>query len=235
MRSLANVLAVIFLAAAWKDLRAQSNPAVKPDSPTTVPVSPPALAGTWDATIRSYGGIGSTVLLSDDAVFTLVLGAMVEMKYKVDGDRLTFYSEQGGRNSSETQTLKFVGDTATISSGRCSVKLIPLETPVTQGTLVGRWRFMHMTGVPAYEEFSADGLSRLRVPIQVRKGTYKVTGNTIAFHVITPRQEDWTAQFTIDADVLTLTGPTGTNRYIRSQPLIPMAVQQPAPPIRLLC
>jgi len=215
---------------------AQVTPPVPQPIPATVsPVSSPVLVGTWDAITRSYGGIGSTILFSEDSLFALVLGAMVEMKYKVNGEEITFSSEEHGQKFSETQKLTFIGDTAVISVKKCSIKLIPLEKGTVAGSTVGKWRLMHMTGVPAYEEYSPDGVTRLRVPMQVQKGKYSVRGDTIAFHTITPRSEDWSAQFRLTSDTLTVSNAIGQHRYLRAHPLIPLDVQQPAPPAGMLC
>jgi hypothetical protein len=236
MRSLAYGVGVTVLTAACGSAGTQGTPPVSQPVPETTSPGPlPELVGTWDAITRSYGGIGSTALFAGDSVFTLVLGAMVDLKYRVNGNKFTFFSEERGKNFSETQTLTFVGDTAILSSKGCRIKLIPLETGTTEGSLVGKWRFTHMTGVPAYEEFSADGLGRLRVPMQVQKGSYRVTGNTIDFHTITPRPEDWSARFSLKSDTLTISNATGEHRYLRTRPLIPMDVQQPAPPARMVC
>ena len=93
---------------------------------------------------------------------------------------------------------------------------------------------MHMTGVPAYEEYTADGLARLRVPIQVLKGKFSIKGNTMAFHTLSPRQEDWSAPFSLKGDTLTLS-IGGEQKYLRARQLIPLDVQQPAPPAGLVC
>jgi len=215
---------------------AQSIPPVPQPIPVTVSPAPhTGLVGTWEATIRSYGGIGSTVLFAADSVFTLVLGAMVDVKYKVNGSEFTFFGEDRGKRSSETQKLKFVGDTAVLSANGCSMKLTPLETGTVAGSLVGKWRLMHMTGVPAFEEFTPDGEARLRVPIQVQKGMYSVRGDTIAFHTYSPRREDWSARFRLTGDTLTVSIGGERQQYLRARPLIPFDVQQPAPPAGMVC
>ena len=237
MRLLARRTAVAVVAAACGSaLSAQSAPPVSPPVAAVVAATPPSeLVGTWDAISRSYGGIGSSVLLAGDGAFALVFGAMVDVKYKVKGSDFTFFGDDRGKEFSETQRLKFVGDTAVLSAHGCSMKLIPLETGTARGSLVGKWRMMHLTGVPAYEEFSPEGVARLRVPIQVQKGTYSVSGDSIAFHVITPRPEDWGAQIFLTGDTLTVLNNVGQQRYLRARQLIPLDVQQPLPPARMLC
>lgn len=237
MRLPAYGVAVAFLTTACTSVgTGQGTPPVSPPVALTASLAPATgLVGTWDAITRSYGGIGSTVLFADDSLFALVLGAMVETKYKVNGQEFTVFGEERGNRFSETQKLTFVNDTAVISAKGCSMKLTPFEKGIVPGSLVGKWRMIHLTGVPAYEEFSPDGVARLRVPIQVQKGKYSVRGDTIEFHTITPRSEDWSAQFRLTGDTLTVSNSAGQHGYLRARPLIPLDVQQPVPPIRMLC
>ncbi len=191
------------------------------------------LAGTWDAITRSYGGIGATTILSSDSTFTLVVGAMVDFKYKIDGKKITLFSNEAGRPS-DTQGLTFIGGSPVFSGNGCSRKLKRIDPANNDSGLVGRWQSMHMTGVPAYEEYTADGWARLRVPIQVLKGSFSIKGNTMAFHTLSPRQEDWSAPFTLKGDTLTFS-IGGEQKYLRARQLIPLDVQQPAPPAGLVC
>lgn len=186
-----------------------------------------AIAGTWDATVRSHGGIGSTVIFSTDSAFALVLGAMVDMTYKVVGDKFTFFSSEPGDQSSETQDLKFVSGQAVLSGHGCSRKLTRLDPQAGDSGLVGKWRSIHMTGVPAYEEYTADGITRLRVPIQVQRGVFHVTDSTINFQTLSPRREAWSAGFRLSGDTLTFSIGGEQKRYVRARPLIPLDVQQP--------
>jgi hypothetical protein len=237
MRSVVGLWSVVAILAIWSSLAiGQNTPAVP--QPIPAPASSDqhsALVGTWDAIQRSYGGIGSTVVFAGDSVFALVLGAMVEGNYKVKGDEFTIFGNDRGKEFSETQKLTFVGDTAILSIKKCQMKLIPFESGTGAGTLVGKWRMIHLTGVPAYEEFTADGSMRLRVPIQVQKGTYSVIGDSIAFHTLAPSSEDWGARFSVAGDTLTVSNNLGQHRYLRAPQLIPLDVQQPAPPTQLLC
>jgi hypothetical protein len=236
MRSLTIVVVVAVIASVSGSAAAQSTaPVLPPAAEKTPSAERTGLAGTWDAIARSSGGIGSTMLFSEDGSFALILGAMVEMKYRVSGNKLTFYGEESGRNFSDTQGVGFRGDTAILSGNGCRIRLIPLEPRPPQGSLIGQWRFTHMTGVQAYEDFSADGRGRLRVPLQVQKGSYSVGDNAIAFYALTPRPSDWTSQFTLQNDTLTISNDLGQHRYVRAAPLIPMAVEQPLPPKKLLC
>jgi hypothetical protein len=186
------------------------------------------LVGTWDAITRSAGGIGGTTLFRPDGTVALVIGAMVDAKYKVDGDKFTIYNDDPGMRFSENRILALAGDTAIFSAdGRVERKM--RIRPGGSG-VVGVWRFTHMTGVPAYEEYTDDGFVRLRVPMQVMKGTYSVTGNKIRFHILTPRRQDSEAEFLIRGDTLAIGVGADKQLYLRARPLIPYEVEQPVLP-----
>lgn len=234
MSSLVCVSAAICALAGWTSVStAQNSPSV-PAGGAAVTTSTPNLAGTWDAITRSYSGIGATTILSPDSTFSLVVGAMVDFKYKIDGKKIILFSNEPGRPP-DTQGLRFVDGSPVFSGNGCSRKLKRLDAASTDSGLIGKWQSMHMTGVPAYEEYTADGLARLRVPIQVLKGSFSIKGNTIAFHTLSPRQEEeWSAPFTLKGDTLTLS-IGGEQKYLRARQLIPLDVQQPAPPAGLVC
>ena len=196
------------------------------------PASAPAsgLAGTWDAITRSSGGIGGTTLFLPDGTVALVAGAMVDAKYKVEGDKFTIYSDDPGTKFSESRTLTVAGDPAIFSSDGQVERQVRLRPGKAASGLVGIWRFTHMTGVPAYEEYTEDGLVRLRVPMQVMKGTYSVTGNKIRFHILTPRRQNSEAEFVIRGDTLAIGVGADKQLYLRARPLIPYEVEQPVLP-----
>jgi len=199
------------------------------------PASPqPDILGTWDAIQRSYGGIGSTLLLSPDSTFALILGAMVDGKYSIDGENFTIVGDEPG-SKPDTQKLTYASGTAILSSHGCSHKLSRTDSVAGDSGLVGRWKFMHITGVPAWWEFTGDGKNRLRVPIQVQRGKFSITGNSIALHTLSPERADSKLDFILSGDSLTVSNEAGLHKLVRARTLIPFDVQQPARPKRMLC
>jgi hypothetical protein len=212
---------------------AQLTPA--PSKTDLVPSAATRLVGTWEAAKRSYGGISVTAIFSPEGVVSLVLGAMVDAKYNVEGDKFTLEAQDRGKSGREEQTLTFAGDTAVLSGHGCSMRLTRLESGASEKSLVGQWRLMHMTGVPAYEEFTPEGLVRLRVPMQVQKGLYSAEDKKLSLHILSPKAQDIEARFELEGDTLTLSNNGKHDRYVRARQLIPTDVQQPAPPSGMLC
>ena len=103
--------------------------------------------------------------------------------------------------------------------------------PGTQAdSIVGKWRYIHYTGVPGFNEYSADGRMRLRVPIRVVKGSYSIRGNTLTMRTSLAPNEDRKAPLTLRGDTLTINMDGHLETFLRAKPLIPYDVEQPAPP-----
>lgn len=231
MYSLARLSAASFLSlAACASTGTTAGPAaVPPVALSVTPQTPANLVGTWDAIARSDGGLGQTALFAPDNTVALVLGAMVDMKYKLEGDKLTVYNDGPRDRFSQTNSLTLNGDTAIVSSRGNSLKMVRLPTANPASGLVGAWRYMHYTGVPGYDEYAENGSMRLRVPIQVQRGLYSVAGNKISFLMLAPAREEWDAEFAISADTLTVQMRGQKHVYLRARPLIPYDVRQPKP------
>jgi hypothetical protein len=231
MRFLSYYLAATLLTAACSSaVIGQTNAPAVSSVAETASSQGTGLTGTWDAITRSQGGIGSTALFLPDSSVALVLGAMVDARYKVKGDTFTVYSDEPGKKFSESRTVMVAGDTAIFSSDGQVEKQVRLRTGKLASGLVGTWRFTHMTGIPAYEEYTEDGWVHLRVPMQVMKGSYSVTGDKIRFRILTPRRENSEAEFAIRGDTLSVGLGADKQLYLRARPLIPYEVQQPVLP-----
>jgi hypothetical protein len=70
---------------------------------------------------------------------------------------------------------------------------------------------MHYTGVPAFIEYSADGMMRLRVPLQTEAGTYVVSGDKLTLRAVTPAVGEKTVEYVVSGDKLTI-DPAGQAR-----------------------
>lgn len=178
------------------------------------------------------------------------MGAMVGGKYSLDGNQLTLYAVVPGAGAPDVQMLAFAGDTAVISVGANNRKLIPFAARAQPNSLVGQWRYIHYTGVPAYEEYTTEGTMRLRVPMSVGKGLYFVRGNTMRMVLRSPRTKERGARFTLKGDTLTLQGTDwrkmvepwsnpyhasfrrNTEVFVRARQLLPTDLEQARVPIR---
>jgi hypothetical protein len=167
-----------------------------------------SIVGRWDAVVRSKGGIGVTMTFTSDGKMSVVTGAMVDFPYALKGDTLTLLPP-GERPM--VATISLVGDTLVQTAGTESNKMTRAPESPTANGILGRWTYMHYTGVPASVEYSADGVMRLRVPLQTEAGTYTVSEDKLVLRVTTPAAGEKTLSFRVSGDKLTI-DPAGQSR-----------------------
>ena len=175
------------------------------------------LIGTWEAVTRSAGGLGSTISFAPDNTMSFTLGAMVDMKYKRARDSLYIIDPQNGVNAFKVSIMR---DTLVMINQGREQRETRVGPPVS-GTdpVIGRWTYLHYTGVPAFEEYTPGGDFRLRVPIRTLQGTYAATGDSAMLHLPGPGGGDRAVRFTVVGDTLQLTWDGQTSRYIKTAPL----------------
>jgi hypothetical protein len=188
------------------------------------------LIGTWEDQMRSADGTGLTFLFTREKAVTMVFGAMVDGHYTLVGDQFTIIGTGGKRPVIESVFLTNAGDTAIFSAGSVSDKLVRIGPGTQADSIIGEWRYIHSTGMPGYNEYSADGRMRLRVPIRVVKGRYSVSGNTLTMRTSLAPNEDREAPLTLRGDTLTIDMDGHLEKFLRAKPLIPYDVEQPALP-----
>jgi hypothetical protein len=180
------------------------------------PVRPTPLLGTWEAVTRSAGGLGSTISFGSDNTMSFTLGAMVDMKYKHARDSLYIIDPQNGVNAFKISIMR---DTLVMINEGREQRETRLGPPAS-GTdpVIGRWTYLHYTGVPAFEEYTPGGDFKLRVPIRTLQGTYAAMGDSAMLHLPGPGGGDRRVRFTVMGDTLQLAWDGQTSRYIRAAP-----------------
>lgn len=174
------------------------------------------LIGTWEAITRSAGGLGATIEFGPDNRLRYTLGAMVDMRYRRSRDSLYIIDPQGPVNPFK---VVFVRDTLVMTNDGKDQK----ETRVTAALpgadpIIGKWTYTHYTGVPAFEEYTASGDFRLRVPIRTLQGTWTSVADSAMLHLPGPGGGDRAVHFAVVADTLIFSFDGQSNRYLRVQP-----------------
>jgi hypothetical protein len=184
---------------------------VAPARPSTT------LVGTWEAVTRSVGGLGSTISFAADNTMSYTLGAMVDMKYKRARDSLYIIDPQNGVNAFQFSIIR---DTLVMINEGREQRETRVSAPVSGADpVVGRWTYLHYTGVPAFEEYTAGGDFRLRVPIRTMQGTYAALGDSAMLHLPGQGGGDRAVRFAVAGDTLQLIWSGQTTRYVRVAPL----------------
>ena len=184
---------------------------VAPARPSTT------LVGAWEAVTRSVGGLGSTISFAADNTMSYTLGAMVDMKYKRARDSLYIIDPQNGVNAFQFSIIR---DTLVMINEGREQRETRVSAPVSGADpVVGRWTYLHYTGVPAFEEYTAGGDFRLRVPIRTMQGTYAALGDSAMLHLPGQGGGDRAVRFAVAGDTLQLIWSGQTTRYVRVAPL----------------
>jgi hypothetical protein len=175
-----------------------------------------ALIGTWEVITRSAGGLGATISFGVDNTLRYTLGAMVDMKYRRAQDSLYIVDPQGPVNPFK---ISFVGDTMVMTNEGKQQRETRV-TPAVPGAdpVIGKWTYTHYTGVPAFEEYTAGGDFRLRVPIRTLEGNWTAVGDSAMLHLPGPGGGDRAVRFAVTADTLQLKYDGQTSRYLRITP-----------------
>jgi hypothetical protein len=175
------------------------------------------LIGTWEAVTRSAGGLGSTISFEPDNSMSFTLGAMVDMKYKRARDSLYIIDPANGINAFSIAILR---DTLVMVNEGKEQRETRVSAPLKGADpVIGRWTYLHYTGVPAFEEYTPGGDFRLRVPIRTLQGTYVTMGDSAMLHLPGPGGGDRAVRFAVMGDTLQLTWNGQTSRYVKAAPL----------------
>lgn len=200
-------------------LFASSQSSAQTRSQTTAPpaAAPSPLAGTWESLDRSQGGIGSIMIFAPGDSVKAIVSVMVDGRYTRDGNRVQLTHDDGNRTE---LTVAITGDTLVQTTAGKSVSMIRVSGSGPDSGIVGRWRFPYeapqMPVVLGTMEYTADGVNRLRLPLQTRAGTYSISGSELTVRL--PDAPPQTGTFSIDGDVLTLQRPDGTRvRFARTR------------------
>jgi hypothetical protein len=185
---------------------------VAPRAPST------PLVGTWEAVNRSAGGLGSTISFAPDNTMSFTMGTMVDMKYKRARDSLYIIDPQNGVNAFQ---LSIMRDTMVMVNQGREQRETRVGAPVNGADpVVGRWTYLHYSGVPAFEEYTPGGDFRLRVPIRTLDGTYAAMGDSAMLHLLGPGGGERAVRFAVAGDTLQIIWNGQTSRYVRSAPLV---------------
>ena len=149
------------------------------------------LLGTWVAVQRSLGGLGTMITFLPGGKLEMSFGAIVEGWYRVDGDKLieppetingkptvsrfrierdSLYLRCDGCPGAETRLLR-VGHAqagAPAIVGRWRDEPPPKDAPAEEKAMSG-----------AFREYTRDGLTKFRLPMNTEAGTYDLTKQTV--------------------------------------------------------
>lgn len=147
--------------------------------------TPDGLVGVWESTARSLGGIGHALEFREDGQVVTYMLVMVEMKYRVEGDRL--FRDDGAEELQEPLgTIE--GDVWKTTLPVAEERTVPAEKKrvgrATPGAdpLVGVWMYGGAeVKMQVFERYDANGWCRFRVllPSDPTPRPYERRGDTL--------------------------------------------------------
>ena len=142
----------------------------------TLGCAPPAssdLAGLWESTRVSKGGIGNSLEFRADGTFVEAPTVQVNSYYRIEGNRMFITDRADDQSSKDSRQFRMDGDAIVIEGpGGQSLRMDRIDGP--KGTVVGAWRYTHYTGQMAFERYLPDGRLNFRLPMISGGGCYTI-------------------------------------------------------------
>lgn len=170
------------------------------------------VAGRWRSIETSKGGIGAMFEFHGDGTFGYGPGAVVEVKYRVEGGELIL--PPGTINGREQHYKMEWRDTDHLLLTEQSQSMTLSRqgsAPDSNNQILGEWttpREMSGRQMVARYLFGADGRSLFLLPFTNLTGKYTVKEKTI--HMEYPGAAPVDGPFRVDGDTLTIPSPRGT-------------------------
>lgn len=176
------------------------------------------LLGRWRSLETSQGGIGAMLEFRKGGVVDFSPGAVVEMKYRIEGDQVIL--PPATVNGPEVkQTLEWSGDDKLrLKSADMSIELARQgSAPDAKVPILGEWtssREMAGKMMRLRYFFYPAGKGLLLIPFVKQSGTYSIRGESIRLEL--PGHDLVEGKFKIDGGVLIIPGPhRGESRFAR--------------------
>jgi hypothetical protein len=146
------------------------------------------VTGIWSAQARTKGGLGAQLVFTANGEATITFGALVDLAYTIEGNRITMMVAQDSAAPAEPMVEDFTIDGDTMRQR--SVEKPEYEkifrrkgTPHADAPIIGDWTYPHQTGPTALVRYSREGIVQLSVPFQTGQGTYRLNGNVLELDV----------------------------------------------------
>lgn len=173
------------------------------------------IVGEWVSVERTKGGLGSAKNYTADNVVQATFGALVDFKYKLDGNKLTL-SFPGADDIVQKMEIKDTKLFLTFETTGDKQELTRIAGDSKSG-IVGKWRGDHYTGQKQILHFTTSKNCYLSVPMIKAKGTYQIKGDNLTESLEGQNKAEW--KWAIHDNVLTLTDNNQgkTEKYMRKK------------------
>ncbi len=136
---------------------------------------------------------------------------LVDLLYDVKDGKLYIGPNKGEPiNYEQGTTIKINEKTLSVISESGEVETKDRLTNYFS-SIVGQYKYRHYTGAIAYEQYSADGLLKLRIPMSANGGCYYIEKNNLS--MTNQKDTTTTTNFKVSANTLMLTDNEKTYSY----------------------
>jgi hypothetical protein len=176
---------------------------------------PASIVGRWRSLATTQGGIGAMLEFHSDGVVDWSPGAVVEMDYRIEGDKLVL-PPATKTGPEQSRALEWLGEDRVLLKdtgdelSRRSARLDPKHPIVGEWT--GKYGFSGRQ-VESRWLFYANGKMLLLIPFGSLHGHYTTNQQTIRMEL--PGRSSWQGKFEVRGDLLILTGEQGESRLAR--------------------
>jgi hypothetical protein len=165
------------------------------------------LLGRWRSTETSKGGIGTMLFFRADGTVDFSPGAVVEMPYRIEGDKIVFPPATTD-GSEQRLKLEFTGQDK-VNLGGIEQLRRKGAAPDPKKLILGEWegkRDMGGNQVKVHYLIHPNGKCLLLIPFTTRPGKYTIDRSVI--HLELPGLPPIDGEFRIKDGVLTILSPS---------------------------
>ncbi len=140
-----------------------------------------SLAGMWESSNVSNGGIGQALELRENGMFVQSTTVMVNSRYEISGDHLTVRTESPGPAETMEFTFFLTNDRLieTMKGGPPMPRDRVGLAKTGERSIVGVWRSGDPTTMAGYEKYTPDGRLLFRLTMQASTGCYRIEGDRL--------------------------------------------------------
>lgn len=174
-----------------------------------------SIVGEWISVERSKGGLGSAKTYIADNTVQATFGALVDFKYKLDGNKITL-SFPGADDIVQKIEIKDTKMILTFETTGGKQELTRIGGDPKSG-IIGKWTGDHYTGGKQILHFTTSNNCYLSVPMISAKGSYQIKDDTLRESFEGQKKAEW--KWAIQDNVLTLTDKKQgkTEKYMRKK------------------
>jgi hypothetical protein len=136
--------------------------------------------GLWESTAITRGGIGHNIKFRSDGSYKTATVVLVDLAYDIRNGKLYISKNRGEPVNYEQGARIELNESEMILLGDNGQREVRKRLAVNgEKSIIGKYKYRHYTGAIAYEQYTADGLMKLRLPMSTNSGCYSLDHNMI--------------------------------------------------------